>query len=213
MRAVLLDIEGTVSPIAAVRDTLFPYARARIAEWMTRPDVRRAVGDVSVGQLEQWSDTDVKAEPLKTLQGLVWADGFAAGELTATLYDDVPPVLAAWITDGIDVYVFSSGSVLAQRLWFANTQFGDLSGSIRGWFDLSVGPKREAASYRTIAETIGLPPGDITFYSDVAAELDAAATAGLRTVGVSRERDGAPDVGAHERIEQFTEQRVGSDSP
>lgn len=210
--AVLLDIEGTVSPLAAVRDELFPYARRRFDDWMARPEVRREVGDVSVAQLAQWSDDDVKAGPLKILQGLIWRSGFASGELVATLYDDVPGALRAWRDAGVPVYIYSSGSVLAQQLWFSHTDTGDLSHLISGYYDLATGPKRVAQSYRTIAESIGVPTDAITFYSDAVAELDAAAEAGVSTVGVSRPRDGSPDVGSHTRIDRLTELPVGSTS-
>ncbi|MET8872251.1 acireductone synthase [Nocardia sp. NPDC004604] len=223
--AVLLDIEGTVSPVAAVRNTLFGYARPRLADWLGRPDPRigriaeevrwalhdpHADLDVVAAELARWSDADIKAEPLKALQGLIWQDGFATGVLTATLYDDVPPLLRAWVRRGDRVYIFSSGSELAQRLWFANTQFGDLSALISGHFDLSsAGPKNDARSYWVIAEAIGARPERIGFLSDNVAELDAAAAAGMRAVGVSRMDEGCPDVGRHPRITRFTEIRVG----
>ena len=211
--AVLLDIEGTVSPLSAVRDELFPYARRRFDEWMARPEVRREVGaDVSVAQLAQWSDEDVKAGPLKVLQGLIWRAGFASGDLVATLYDEVPGALRAWRDAGVPVYIYSSGSVLAQQLWFSHTETGDLSHLISGYYDLATGSKREAWSYRVIAESIGVPTDAITFYSDSVAELDAADEAGMSAVGVSRSRDGSPDVGNHTRIDRFTELPVGSTS-
>lgn len=155
--AVVLDIEGTVSPISAVQQQLFPYARAQLAAWIRRTDpdivevvseVRAAPGDPAADletvatQLAVWSDTDVKAAPLKTMQGLIWRHGFDTGELRAVLYPDVPPTLDGWVAEGTSVYVYSSGSELAQRLWFAHTQFGDFSDRIRGHFDTrSAGPK------------------------------------------------------------------------
>ena len=34
--AVITDIEGTTTPISFVRDTLFPYARAHLPEFLAR---------------------------------------------------------------------------------------------------------------------------------------------------------------------------------
>ena len=209
---IVTDIEGTTSAIAHVHEVLFPYSRARIQSWVRRPEAASVVREVSADPDEAasilvgWIDDDVKATPLKTLQGLIWAEGYASGELTAHVYDDVPPVLARWSADGVPVYVYSSGSELAQRLWFRHTQHGDLLGHFAGHYDtVSAGPKREVGSYQAIAKSIGVEPGELTFLSDVAAELDAAAEAGWHTVGVSRPEDGSPDTGAHLRIASFAE--------
>ncbi len=209
---IVTDIEGTTSAIAHVHDVLFPYSRARVGEWVRRPeavDVVREVAadpDEAASILIGWIDADVKATPLKTLQGLIWAEGYASGELTAHVYDDVPPVLARWSALGVPVYVYSSGSELAQRLWFRHTQHGDLLGHFAGHYDtVSAGPKREVGSYQAIAASIGVDPSELTFLSDVAAELDAAASAGWHTVGVSRPEDGSPDVGSHRRITTFAD--------
>jgi enolase-phosphatase E1 len=215
-RAVVLDIEGTVSPISAVQQQLFPYARAQLAEWVrcTDPEIVEIVGqvraalddptadlDAVAAQLVAWSDADVKAAPLKTLQGLIWRHGFHTGELQAVLYPDVPPALDSWVAEGVGVYVYSSGSELAQRLWFAHTQFGDLSDRIRGHFDTrSAGPKQETRSYHTIAASIDVPPQDILFLSDALTELNAAREAGWQTLGVSRPEDSAPDLTGHPSV-------------
>lgn len=217
--AVVLDIEGTTSSLSAVRARLFPYARARIGTWLRSApaeatpiiaDVRALAGrpladvDEVVRILEGWSDRDVKSVPLKTLQGLIWRDGFAAGELVGHVYDDVPSALACWQAAGVRIYVYSSGSVLAQRLWFRHSDHGDLSGCFAGHFDAAdPGPKTDPASYRTITARIGVPPAEILFASDARAELDAARAAGMRTVGVSRDSDGGPDVGDHTVIGGF----------
>jgi enolase-phosphatase E1 len=209
---IVTDIEGTTSSISHVHDVLFPYSRSRIPEWVRRPEAAAVVREVAPDPDEAarilvgWIDSDVKATPLKTLQGLIWAEGYASGELTAHVYDDVPPALARWSADGVPVYVYSSGSELAQRLWFQHTQHGDLLGHFAGHFDtVSAGPKRDVASYQAIAKSIGVDPAELTFLSDVAAELDAAAEAGWHTVGVSRPRDGSPDVGRHRRVTSFAE--------
>ncbi|GAA5073371.1 acireductone synthase [Nocardia iowensis] len=219
--AVLLDIEGTVSPVAAIRDSLVPYARPRIAEWVRKSEpeialiidaVRLAMGDVAADldvvteRLHQWSDLGIRAEPLGALQGLIWLDGFASGALSARFYADVPPVLEAWHRSGVPVYVFCAESELVQQLWFAHSEFGDLAHSIGGYFDsASEGADDDPVSYRLIAKVIGVPPERITFASAAIEKLDAAAAAGLRTAGVSRPDDGSPDVGEHPRITRFSE--------
>lgn len=225
---VVLDIEGTVSPTSAVLGTLYDYARPRLGPWMSEhgddPDVRGAVTDVRregglpddapvddvVRVLHGWMDTDVKATPLKTLQGQIWADGFAAGDLVATFFEDVAPALRAWHGSGIRLACFSSGSVASQRPWFRHTEFGDLSVLLDDWFDtVNAGPKRESASYRRIAEALGVASG-LVFLSDVPAELDAAAEAGWVTVGVARggEPQEEADFGSHPVVASFADLTV-----
>lgn len=216
---IVTDIEGTTSSISHVHDVLFPYSRARLADWVRLPSAAEVVRetrkvaerpdadlDEVTAILRGWLDADVKIAPLKTLQGLIWEHGYRSGELTAHVYDDVPPALTRWTEAGIPLYVYSSGSELAQRLWFEHTQYGDLLGHFAGHFDtVSAGPKKAAESYEVIAKALDADPSEITFLSDVAAELDAAASAGWRTVGVSRPEDGSPDVGAHRMITTFAQ--------
>jgi enolase-phosphatase E1 len=221
MSAVVLDIEGTTSSIASVTRQLFPYARERLAEWIRRDDrqvaavraeVRAATGLVGAGPdqlaaaLRNWQDTDAKVPALKTLQGLIWQAGFAAGDLVGHFYPDVPPALAAWTAAGVDVYVYSSGSVLAQRLWFRHSGMGDLSEYVSGWFDTrTAGPKREPRSYHRITAAIGTPPAETTFLSDVAAELDAARAVGWQTVLVRRPGEPGGPRGAHRLVQSFAD--------
>jgi enolase-phosphatase E1 len=127
-------------------------------------------------------DADLKSTGLKALQGLIWQTGFESGAMQAHVYDDVPPALARWNEAGIDVRIYSSGSIQAQRLFFGHTIAGDLLGYFRGHYDTTTGPKREAESYRQIAAAYDLPVGEILFLSDVVAELDAARTAGIQTL-------------------------------
>jgi enolase-phosphatase E1 len=200
--AVLVDIEGTVGSIRFVKDVLFPYARSRLRPFVlanqARPDVARqlaAIGvetgiadvDGQVEQLERWSDADRKATPLKALQGLIWAGGYASGELVAHLYDDAIAALVRWADARVPVYIYSSGSIAAQKLYFGHTGAGDLTPGLAGYFDTTTGPKQDAESYRRIAAAIGRPAGDLLFLSDVAAELEAAVAAGLQAVQVRRE--------------------------
>ncbi|GGM40046.1 enolase-phosphatase E1 [Longimycelium tulufanense] len=222
IRHVVLDIEGTTSPISAVHEVLFPYARARLEEWVHRSDpavahvVTEVRGDINrpgasldeiVAVLRRWIDEDRKVAPLKTLQGLIWEHGFADGELVAEVYDDVPPALRDWTAAGLRCWIYSSGSRKAQQQWFGHTGHGDLTGYLSGYFDIpSAGPKKEAASYRRIQEAVGGSPDEFVFLSDVAAELDAAAMAGWHTIGVRRE--GAPEVGDHRSVPSFSDMRL-----
>lgn len=222
IQAVLLDIEGTTGALSHVRDVLFPYARTRIAPWMTAHHhtdqgrhilqaVRADLGNAQLSpaeaaaQLERWADTDTKAAPLKTLQGHIWAAGYASGDLTGHVYPDVPQALAAWQEQGIARYIYSSGSETAQRDWFAHTDHGDLTALLDGHFDLtSTGPKHDAASYRRIAQAIHTPPELILFASDSGEELDAAATAGFQTLAVRRPDDPRPAPPAHRMLTSLT---------
>jgi enolase-phosphatase E1 len=223
IEVVVLDIEGTISPISFVHEQLFPYSRARVAAWMARPgpqiegiaaavrrsvnEERRAVGAAGapvtnvtttagvVAVLQRWIDEDVKAAPLKELQGLIWEEGFSAGHLVSRVYDDVPAALRRWREAGHRLCVYSSGSELAQRLWFTHSQFGDLEALVSGHFDtVSGGPKRDPQSYVAIARTLSTPADRIVFLTDAAAELDAARAAGWRAIGVSRPQDGSPQL-------------------
>jgi len=202
IRAVLTDIEGTTTPISFVHDALFPYARANMAEFLHAHEadpavaaeldaIRRAApGRAPVDVLLDWMDRDAKATPLKTLQGLIWRQGYEDGKLLGVLYPDVPPRLRAWHAAGLGLFVYSSGSVAAQRLLFGYSDGGDLAGLFSGFFDTRIGPKRDADSYRAIAAQIEIPPGAILFLSDVEAELDAARAAGLSTCQLVRAADG-----------------------
>ncbi|KAB1935309.1 acireductone synthase [Micromonospora sp. ALFpr18c] len=190
-----------------VHEVLFPYARARIGEWFTASrgtdswhavvaGVRTHLGSPDLDEagvrsaLTGWSDRDVKAPPLKMLQGLLWSSGYADGTLHGHVYDEVPGVLAQWSRAGIAQFIYSSGSVAAQRDWFAHTRHGDLTRRLSGFFDLeTAGGKRSAASYAAISAAIGVPAAQTLFLSDVAEELDAAAAAGWLTTGVRRDGD------------------------
>ena len=218
--AILTDIEGTTTPIAFVRDTLFPYARARLAAFLQehtdRPDVRSAVAEtcsLAPGQpvleaLLGWMDRDEKVTPLKALQGLIWNEGYARGELIGRVYADVPPVLRSWQASGLRLYIYSSGSEAAQRLLFRHSDAGNLAELFRGFFDTRVGGKREESSYRDIARAIGLPCGDILFLSDVEEELDAARASGMATCQLVRTEDGTIAGTGHPTAPDFTTVRA-----
>jgi len=214
---VVLDIEGTLSATDQVLVTLYDYARPRLGPWIDEhgddPAVAEAVTQIRelsgvdggtdelVRVLHGWMDADRKVTPLKTLQGLIWQRGYAEGDLVAEFFPDVVPALRRWHAEGAKLAVFSSGSVAGQVAFFAHTTDGDLTSLFEFHFDtVNAGPKREASSYLKIASVLG--SGDITFYSDVPAELHAAAEAGWRTVGVARpgEPYGDADFGPHRTV-------------
>ncbi|QWF15199.1 acireductone synthase [Lysobacter capsici] len=202
IRAILTDIEGTTSSISFVKDVLFPYARRALPGFVAargrEPAVRKWLDTVAlenggacqdsviVEVLQGWIDEDRKHTALKALQGMIWADGYKSADFTSHMYPDAAPALRQWKDAGLRLYVYSSGSVPAQRLLFGHSDAGDLTELFSGWFDTEVGGKREAASYARIVEAIGLPADEIVFLSDVVEELDAARDAGVGTVLVDR---------------------------
>lgn len=221
---ILTDIEGTTSSIAFVRDVLFPYARERmrgfIAEHGTDPEVRRWLDDIAIAigapcddrliaeTLEGWIDQDRKHTGLKALQGLLWREGYERGDYRAHFYADAAAALRAWHAQGNTIAVYSSGSVQAQRLFFGFSEQGDLGPLVHAWFDTTIGGKREPRSYARIAESLGRPPVDILFLSDIVAELDAAREAGLATLLVDRREDypeprAGDEANGHDRVESF----------
>ncbi|BAU73649.1 acireductone synthase [Metapseudomonas furukawaii] len=217
IKAILTDIEGTTSAVSFVFDVLFPFAARHLPEFvLARADepevatqldaVRRDSGepDASVQRVVEillgWIAEDRKATPLKALQGMVWEQGYQAGQLKGHVYPDAVEALRRWKQEGYDLYVYSSGSIQAQKLIFGCSEAGDLSPLFSGYFDTTSGPKREADSYRRIASAIGRPGEEILFLSDVVQELDAAREAGLQTVGLARE-GGVLD--GHETVASF----------
>ncbi|MBP6012655.1 MAG: acireductone synthase [Alphaproteobacteria bacterium] len=203
MSAVLLDIEGTIGDIAFVREVLFPFARARVADvlkarWSdaevatcvagAREASGRALGDArdATAQFLAWMDEDKKITPLKALQGIIWREGYASGELKAHLYPDAIEAIRAWAARSVGVYIYSSGSIEAQKLYAQYSVAGNLTPLIGGYFDTTTGPKGEPASYKKIAAAIGLQANKITFFSDAPAETDAALAAGLNVYRVDR---------------------------
>lgn len=223
---VVLDIEGTLTATSQVHVVLYDYARPRLGPWIDAhgddPVVADAVArtrklgnlpdtagtDEVVAVLHGWMAADQKIAPLKTLQGLIWARGYADGDLTTELFADVAPKLRLWRGAGLRLAVFSSGSVAGQVASFSRTTDGDLTPLFDRHFDtVNAGPKREAPSYRAIAAALPADPGRVVFFSDVPAELDAAREAGWRTVGVARpgEPFGDASFGTHRTIASFDE--------
>ncbi len=203
IKAIVTDIEGTTSSIDFVHKVLFPYARERIADFVRvnadNPEVReqieaigREVGDdhipleEAILYLVEWIDEDRKITPLKALQGMLWEEGYRKGDFTGHMYPDAVEWLRRWHEQGMRLYVYSSGSMQAQKLLFAHSDAGDLTPLFSGYFDTTIGNKREAEAYRLITEALELPADEILFLSDMAAELEAAKAAGMRVLGLAR---------------------------
>lgn len=212
-RFILTDIEGTTTAIAFVHRTLFPYA-AQALDGFLRDHARDAEvaaildavpGTDKAAQLRAWMDADVKATPLKALQGLIWRRGYADGALRGHLWPDVAPALRAWHAAGARLAVYSSGSEEAQRLLFRHSEAGDLEGLFEGFHDTRMGAKREAASYARIAAAWGCAPAEVLFLSDVAEELDAARAAAMATCQLVRAEDGTVASGRHPVARDFTQ--------
>jgi enolase-phosphatase E1 len=233
--AVVLDIEGTTTPVDFVHRTLFSYARAQMAEFLKQnwqePLTRADVGELrrqqatDAGQNLQppaWNegpgeeqrqsalayinwlmDRDTKSTPLKSLQGRIWQQGYANGDLHGEVYADVPPAFDRWSRQKKTICIFSSGSVLAQKLLFSATPGGDLTPFIRSYFDTTTGPKREPASYGKIAAAVGVSPANVLFISDIPQELDAARGAAMQTALCVRPGGAEPANGHHPVIRNF----------
>ena len=234
VRILLLDVEGTTTATSFVYDVLFPFARAHLREFLqatpndpaTRTDVaalraeRQAEKEAgappwpaggpdetlaAAAAYAEWLiDRDRKSTALKSLQGRIWKGGYRSGALKSHVYPDVRPALERWRASRRSVAIFSSGSVLAQRLLFENTGEGDLTPLIHGYFDTTTGPKGAANSYRRIAEALRVAPAAVLFVSDVPAELDAARSAGMGTALCVRD-GGAPPAADHRVLRTFDE--------
>lgn len=208
--AIITDIEGTTSRISFVTDVLFPYARQHLPNFVRNqqelPDVAQELAAVRqqlqapdadveqcINALISWLDADQKITPLKSLQGMVWRDGYQQGHFTGHLYPDVIAQLQAWHAQGINLYIYSSGSVAAQQLLFHYSDAGDLTPLLSGYFDTRIGAKRELSSYAAILQQLQLPPNQVLFLSDVIAELDAARALGIATVQLIREQQAPGD--------------------
>ena len=226
---MLLDVEGTTTPIDFVHTTLFGYARARVNAFLQQhwdePEVRADItglraehaGESSDPAPPAWRDDptavtsyvhwlmdrDRKSTGLKSLQGKIWEEGYRSGRLRGEVYPDVPPALKRWRSAEVAVAIFSSGSIQAQRSLFRNSTAGDLTHFIQGHFDTTTGPKGAPESYARIATALGRSPSDVLFVSDVAAELDAARKAGMRTALSVRGPDSPGVSAAHPVVRSF----------
>lgn len=220
MRAILLDIEGTTTPIDFVHKTLFPYTRARVAGFVQqnfddlkfeisqlesenatdgnyKPELRRDSANSVADYLTYLIDNDRKSTPLKSIQGTIWQAGYENGDLVSTVYDDVPKAFERWKGEKKTIAIYSSGSVLAQQLIFKYSDQGDLTRFIDRYFDTTIGHKREPESYNSIAAELGFNASEIIFISDIPDELDAAAGSGYKTALSLREGNAPVDAGNH----------------
>lgn len=202
--AILLDIEGTTTPIAFVHDVLFTYAREHARDYLAQhaSDLESDITQLrqehasdngeqpppltdeldSIATYVNWLiDRDRKSTGLKSLQGKIWREGYEEGTLKSQVFEDVRPAFERWHKAGLRISIFSSGSTLAQQLLFAHTEAGDLTSFISDYFDTTVGAKGDPESYRRIANNLNLPAGQIVFISDIVKELEAARQAGMQT--------------------------------
>ena len=219
IKTIVTDIEGTTSSLSFVKDVLFPYAREHIGQFVHQhahePAVQQLLADAMheaggkmneagiVRQLVQWIDEDRKITPLKALQGMIWERGYQQGDFRGHVYSDAAANLRLWNERGIHLYVYSSGSVYAQKLLFGNTEYGDLTPLFSGYFDTTIGGKRDHVSYRRIVDTIGCRADEILFLSDIREELDAARDAGMLTGWLVR--DNAAPQGGHRQYADFNQ--------
>jgi enolase-phosphatase E1 len=223
IQAIVTDIEGTTSSIDFVHQSLFPYAKRHLRAFLRRhaaePEVRQQIEETArlegraldveeaATVLERWIDEDRKITPLKALQGMIWAQGYAAGELKGHVYPDTPVHLRRWHEQGKRLYIYSSGSVEAQKLIFGHSDAGDLTPLFSGYFDTLIGGKREAGSYRAILQALALPGEQVLFLSDVGEELDAARQAGLHTCQLLRDAKARP-APQHPQARDFSEVKL-----
>ncbi|MGH1377060.1 MAG: acireductone synthase [Alphaproteobacteria bacterium] len=217
IKAIVTDIEGTTSSLSFVKDTLFPYAYKNLADyvWDNEKDIAELLNDVRAQEnnpelsleevievLLRYIDEDQKVTALKTLQGMIWEEGYNDGELVGHIYDDALVGLKRWKDQGIDLYVYSSGSVPAQKLLFGNTKAGDVTSLFSGYFDTITGGKKETESYEKIAKEINVPLSEILFLSDSTEEIDAAAAAGMNVIVLDREK-ALFDALGHTKVHDF----------
>jgi len=227
--AIVTDIEGTTTSIDFVHSILFPYSMNALLPFLEtnwhKPEVKRIVEEVSTVEgikdstpqaiceiLISWIEADKKITPLKALQGLIWEDGYKKGLLQGHLYEDAARGLRRWHEAGIKLYVYSSGSVHAQKLLFGSSQYGDLTTLFSGYFDTTVGGKRESSSYEAISANIPFPPDSILFLSDIAEELNAAHLAGFKTIQLARDSTAVPST-PFQVVKSFDEIDVGDIYP
>ncbi len=202
IKAIVTDIEGTTSSLSFVKDVLFPYAHKYMPVFVKEheDDIEDLLNDVRkeennsnltteevIEVLQRYIDEDQKITALKAIQGMIWQAGYEAGELHGHIYEDALDGLKRWDKGGIDLYIYSSGSIAAQKLLFGNTEAGDLNPLFKGYFDTTTGPKLEKDSYEKIVREIGLPADQILFLSDNTQEIEAAAAAGMCVIVLDRD--------------------------
>lgn len=232
VKAILLDIEGTVSPVSFVYDVLFPFARSNAKDFLDKhwneAPVQAALEymakdagfeksrlwfvketgepkEIVLKEVYRLMDADIKATGLKELQGLIWKSGYDDKQLVSELFDDVPDMLEHWHQNEFDISIYSSGSIGAQKTFFKNTRYGDMTKYLKSHFDTTSGGKKESASYNTISNHLGKNQETILFLSDIVDELDAASKAGMKTALVLRAGNAPQRENAHQSIKSLAE--------
>jgi len=227
VRGILLDIEGTTTPISFVYETLFPFVRKELGSFFEKKsndskiqeivrtlhlehedDLQRELGTPAwenppLAYINWLMDQDRKSTTLKALQGKIWEDGYRSGRLVGEVFPDVPAALERWREQNFDVRIFSSGSELAQRLLFGSTSAGDLNKFLRGYFDTTIGPKVDPESYTKILGVFQLEPSQVVFISDVTRELDPARMSGMSTILCLRPGNHPQVIHGHRTITSF----------
>ena len=221
IKAIVTDIEGTTSSIDFVHRVLFPYSTKALPKYLKQhqqqPEIAEIISEVRqeinqpdadldrvIETLLSWIAADKKITTLKTLQGFIWEDGFVNKQFQGHLYEDAYRNLQQWHQSGIKLYVFSSGSVKAQKLLFGYSEYGDLTYLFSGYFDTNIGNKKQVAAYQNIAQAIAFSPQEILFLSDVTTELDAASSAGYNTILLDRDSK-IDNISAYQVVSNFDE--------
>jgi enolase-phosphatase E1 len=205
-KLILTDIEGTTTSIAFVHDVLFPYFLENISLLNNYLDLHEVItafeqtkyisfqegkivktNEEIIAQIEIWAKEDRKVTPLKILQGVLWKIAYQNGNVKGHVYKDVLPSLRKWKNEGIEIAIFSSGSIAAQRLLFGYSDEGNLNEYFAYNFDTVTGVKKEAKTYSKIAQLVKYNPDEILFLSDIVTELEAADEAGFKTIQLVRE--------------------------
>jgi enolase-phosphatase E1 len=204
-KVILLDIEGTIAPISFVKEVMFPYSKNKLEKFLKenkdKEEIKKIIEEVEkiegkkltlsevIEILKRWIDEDKKITPLKDLQGYIWKEGFEKGELKAPIYEDAIKKIKEWKNKGYKIYIYSSGSVQAQKLFFSHTNYGNILNMFDGHFDTKIGNKKDKNSYLKIAKEIGVEPKEIIFLSDDEKEIESSIEAGLKGIKVSRKGD------------------------
>lgn len=205
IKIIITDIEGTTTPISFVKDVLFPYSYEKIESFikenLNNPEVLRILNNIKklenkdltieeiIWILKKWIEEDKKITPLKEIQGLIWEEGYKTRKLEGFIYPDAYENLKCWVDNGLKIYVYSSGSVKAQKLLFSNTNYGDINYLFSGYFDTNIGNKKDSESYSKIAKEINILPENILFLSDNPDEIIAAAKSGMKVIRLVRPKD------------------------
>ncbi|NCO74624.1 MAG: acireductone synthase [Cyanobacteria bacterium] len=204
IKAIVTDIEGTTSSISFVHDVLFPYAYDKMADFLIKnwdnSSIKNIILEVAklenltnynqqkiISILRDWIKNDLKITPLKDIQGMIWEEGYKNGDYQSHVYEDAYQKLSFWHSQNIPIYIYSSGSCSAQKLFFKHSQYGNLLNLFTGFFDTNIGGKKEANSYKNIANNIGLNTEEIIFLSDIEAEVNSAFSVGMKTVWIIRD--------------------------